>query len=74
MASKIIQFPNIKQPSENSSGRIHTCNVCGIEGIWNSDWSWKYIIHKGSCNGGDPGWEEIYKTCSKKCTRRSYGT
>lgn len=65
--SKIIQFPGVKRSQATGSGRIHTCNVCGKESVWDIGWRWKYVFHKGSKKYSDPGWEETFKTCSKEC-------
>ncbi len=50
-----------------ASGRIHTCSICGREGPWLKGWEWRYEIHRGNSRTGDPGWEEIIKTCSPEC-------
>lgn len=62
--SKILIFPTATKIV--NTGRIHICNVCGKKDTWKDGWRWKYIFHKGSGNS-DPGWDEIFKTCTEEC-------
>lgn len=65
-----MPFPGCKVEEEvakEASGRIHECSVCGKESTWGLGWEWRYEIHRGDEDTGDPGWEELIKTCSDEC-------
>lgn len=49
----------------NNDRVIHSCSVCGKQGVWDTNWSWKYLIP----NRGDnySRHEEIIKVCSEEC-------
>lgn len=70
--SNISYFPKVTPYPEynsNPTGIIHTCNVCGKHSTWLFGWMWKYILHKGSSKG-DPGWDEVFITCSDECREK----
>jgi hypothetical protein len=66
MSPRVINFPGCKTVN-GASGRIHKCSICGKEGIWAEGWQYRYEIHRGDHSNGDPGWEEVIKTCSGEC-------
>lgn len=61
--TKILKYPGAV---EYNTGKVHKCDVCGRRDTWKSGWAWKYVKVKG-IGKHDPGYEEVFITCSAKC-------
>lgn len=59
------------------SGRLHTCDVCGKEGLWVPGWSWYGSIEdiEGKYSGytvvRDPRPDLVLTTCSDDCREQA---
>ena len=57
--------------AEMKERRIHTCSICGAEGVWTDSWSWYGSIAdiEGTYRGYKmvKGPRPVTKFCSDKC-------